>query len=1180
VHTRALALRRTRSCTKCAQGRYAIAAGATTPGTCAVCPHGQYSGRGTGICRTCPAGKFSDWELFSSKETIALIDDETSKTLGGAGAGGGTGGKVVAGCITCPSGKYTPLEGQHKCTACAAGKADTATGTAAGGVDTVPLERAASAAKDGRATQYPDLMHGLPPCLPCQPGYYAPLPGGRTCDSCRRGSFQPAAGQRSCTACAAGRFGAGERQVNKGRACVACPSGKYTALPGASACLACVGGVKLAAGQQKPGVVYCWGCPKGKFEIGGGSRECADCPKDKYSAAEQGSGKKCLDCLVANLPFTGGKVDSLRFFWTAGLAGQHKCVKKPLDCNAGEWGAYSGCSRSCGGGLRTRKREIKWQSWGGGEDCAERGLAQTQLCAGFCCPVDCQDMPWGEWQSCSRTCGGGTQIRVRKPPPSPSSGSAADASSFSPFMSRRLRGAVTAASWSLGGSLRNAHCGGKECSAGIALKQCSNVACATDCQVSRWGGWDACTKTCGAGTRVRRRRVDTKAQHGGKHCPPTTDRMPCSEQCCPGFFMLSADDFTTCKACPAGRFLNPAPQLPDARAHNLSQSKVWKEGAGALMALQCTQCPLGKFQEQSAQLGCKQCVDSGGVEDARPGASSKGLCPKGCPCGFFSTHAADGAEHGSRKFTCTRCPAGQYLPVKNSQAATTANQCRMPPAGFQPNEARCAVLPCGRGHAQSPFDEDDPRSRLCLACASGQFSDSEDALECKECAPGQFSAKASSRCVGCAVGQHATANVWEFDVHASAADMRGSGCKKCPAGQYMPVPSSSSSFGKSNASSSSSSSSSEDAPAPAVADSATAYDCFWCPVGKFQTMAGRTSCHACVAGRFGDEPFEVASYKGCKDCPRGRYQAAPAGSRCHSCPAGRATELTGATTRSMCVQGLSRKFCSPGQFNDETLGQCMACPIGKYQNSHGRSHCDLCSVGRYSQRTGIVEAHECFVCPGGKYAPIEGLATCMSCPAGRHRPAPAEAYHCVPCPAGRFQRRDGSTQCLLCPAGKHSIRKWAMRHFCKVGLSFAFTTSFTALHCAARSRAHPLPCPLTNAPLRPVLHARRRPPGLLDEKPGRPVPLLAAAHGLRSGRLGAVDELHEDVPRRGAADGRGRRAAPHTQAEAAAPVRAPGRPGPPLEGMQAGVGRRRGVRRAADAGEAAVRVSAFSLRTL
>ena len=56
-----------------------------------------------------------------------------------------------------------------------------------------------------------------------------------------------------------------------------------------------------------------------------------------------------------------------------------------------------------------------------------------------------------------------------------------------------------------------------------------------DCQWGQWGRWESCTKTCGWGTQISRRRIQNHEQNGGRTCSGDTFKnRQCNTRSCPG----------------------------------------------------------------------------------------------------------------------------------------------------------------------------------------------------------------------------------------------------------------------------------------------------------------------------------------------------------------------------------------------------------------------------------------------------------------------------------------------------------------------------------------------------------------------------------------------------------------------------------------------------------------------
>jgi hypothetical protein len=189
-----------------------------------------------------------------------------------------------------------------------------------------------------------------------------------------------------------------------------------------------------------------------------------------------------------------------------------------VDCTEGEWSAYSDCSATCGSsGTKTRKRtNYLANDIGSNAACylpgsnnlacttqdththfTEDGVSYTfetciqvqeESCNIFDCPVDCVIGNWGGWGTCRHseteaevTCGGGHQIRTR---------------------------AVTQPT-----------AGGKACGVTTSESQsCNTHECPIDCELETDWSDDACSVTCGMGTKMQRKHVTVEDKFGGKTC--------------------------------------------------------------------------------------------------------------------------------------------------------------------------------------------------------------------------------------------------------------------------------------------------------------------------------------------------------------------------------------------------------------------------------------------------------------------------------------------------------------------------------------------------------------------------------------------------------------------------------------------------------------------------------------
>jgi len=225
-----------------------------------------------------------------------------------------------------------------------------------------------------------------------------------------------------------------------------------------------------------------------------------------------------------------------------------KCPKKEVNCKVSQWGSWSKCSKDCGGGVSTRTRTVTTWPSNGGKECP--ALKDTKICNPQPCKTDCKVSDWSNWGSCSKTCGGGVKTRTRKIV-SKSCGGGKDCPPLvdtEPCNTQSCKQDCEVSSWSSwtkcskdcgGGEQKRtrtvtkpASGGGKSCPALTETKNCNTQQCKDDCKVSDWSSWGKCTKTCGGGTQTRTRKVISKSCGGGKDCPPLTDTQSCNTEPC------------------------------------------------------------------------------------------------------------------------------------------------------------------------------------------------------------------------------------------------------------------------------------------------------------------------------------------------------------------------------------------------------------------------------------------------------------------------------------------------------------------------------------------------------------------------------------------------------------------------------------------------------------------------
>ena len=76
---------------------------------------------------------------------------------------------------------------------------------------------------------------------------------------------------------------------------------------------------------------------------------------------------------------------------------------------------------------------------------------------------------------------------------------------------------------------------------------CNDHGCPIDCNLSAWGGWSTCTKSCGTGSQSRGRSIVVAVAFGGKLCDTQSGTQVCNIHECPVDCILSA--WSTYGAC-------------------------------------------------------------------------------------------------------------------------------------------------------------------------------------------------------------------------------------------------------------------------------------------------------------------------------------------------------------------------------------------------------------------------------------------------------------------------------------------------------------------------------------------------------------------------------------------------------------------------------------------------------
>ncbi|KAK5602651.1 hypothetical protein CRENBAI_005750 [Crenichthys baileyi] len=232
------------------------------------------------------------------------------------------------------------------------------------------------------------------------------------------------------------------------------------------------------------------------------------------------------------------------------------------------WSLWSSCSKTCTDvqtpAVKSRHRLC------GKPPCSGNSLQEKacnlpqcpgEVCVGAnCVERNCSWMEWGNWGSCSRSCGVGQQQRIRT------------------FLRPAGNG-----SWCediLEGNMEH--------------RFCNIRPCRVDGGWSRWSPWSRCDQHCGGGRSIRTRSCSSPPpKNGGQKCVGEKNQVkPCNTKPC--------DE----KGCPTGQeFASCANQCPQ-RCSDLQQGI---ECQGSTECQPGCRCPKGQLQQDGVCVELWQC---------------------------------------------------------------------------------------------------------------------------------------------------------------------------------------------------------------------------------------------------------------------------------------------------------------------------------------------------------------------------------------------------------------------------------------------------------------------------------------------------------------------------------------------------------------------------------------------
>ena len=135
--------------------------------------------------------------------------------------------------------------------------------------------------------------------------------------------------------------------------------------------------------------------------------------------------------------------------------------------------------------------------------------------------VDCSWTAWSAWETCSVSCGGGSQERYRT------------------INQTAINNGANCA----GSDTETQHCNSNGCPGNVLYQSCKgshrfrakSSLNSVDCSWGGWSAWAACSLTCGGGSQERHRTINQPAINNGANCVGTdTETRHCNSNGCPG----------------------------------------------------------------------------------------------------------------------------------------------------------------------------------------------------------------------------------------------------------------------------------------------------------------------------------------------------------------------------------------------------------------------------------------------------------------------------------------------------------------------------------------------------------------------------------------------------------------------------------------------------------------------
>ncbi|KAM5255351.1 SCO-spondin-like [Ctenodactylus gundi] len=349
----------------------------------------------------------------------------------------------------------------------------------------------------------------------------------------------------------------------------------------------------------------------------------------------------------------------------------------------GAWGSWSSCSRSCGGGLRSRTRACDQPPPQGLGDFCEGPQAQGEACQAQPCPVtNCSAIEGTKYSPCGppcpRSCDDLVHCVWRCQPGCycpPGQVLSADGTICVQPSHCGCLDLLTGKRHHPGAQLARPD-GCNHCTCSEGRLNCTDLPCPVPGGWCPWSEWTACSQPCRGQTRTRSRACACPApQHGGAPCPGKAGEAGAQHQkeACPSPATCPVDGawgpwghWSPCDACLGqshrSRVCSQPPSSEEGRPclgpHEQSRSCLDN-------ATRCTDCGGGQVLLACGQPCPRSCQDLSPGRVCQPDPT--GCQPRcGCPPGQLSQ---DGLCVLPDHCRCQFQPGAMGIPENHSQSA-------------------------------------------------------------------------------------------------------------------------------------------------------------------------------------------------------------------------------------------------------------------------------------------------------------------------------------------------------------------------------------------------------------------------------------------------------------------------------------------------------------------------------